>query len=169
MTLQNLEYMNLAQLDSLIKKKEDDLLVLKQYREQRVNPEIIINVVQASGRSMPISVRIKTKIHDLAQQIRVRLEARPPDGTSMSLIYSRTELDWPKTLEDYGILGGETISVVLHSRQVETEDMTEAMKERERLHARVDALEQDAARRSRVVREMVADFMARGQFLAPVQ
>ena len=110
-----LESMNVEELQHLIREREAELCVIKDQLDQKANPQISINVVQTSGRSIPLTVKTNTPIHVLARKIRVALELGEAPLPVMTLICGGKKLRAQDKLHDYGMIGGETVSVVLCS------------------------------------------------------
>ena len=83
------------------------------YLEGKAIPQISIQAVQASGRSVTVTVEIHATIHDLGKSIGAALKLGAPDSPAVSLLHNGKELAGQDRVCDCGISEGETVNVVL--------------------------------------------------------
>ncbi|CAE7797443.1 unnamed protein product [Symbiodinium sp. CCMP2592] len=113
--LPGLESMSVSALEAHIADRAAELRMLVTQLERLKSAEITLDLLLPSGRSFTQVVKMRSRISVICKAIRRREELKGLQDGQVKLVLGTLEMQEDKTVFDYGLADGDSLTVVLQA------------------------------------------------------
>ncbi|OLP84005.1 hypothetical protein AK812_SmicGene35166 [Symbiodinium microadriaticum] len=113
--LPGLESMSIPALEAHIADRASELRMLVTQLEKLRSEEITLDLLLPSGRSFTHVVKMRSRISAICKSIRRREELKGLKDGEVKLVLGTLEMQGDKTVFDYGLADGDSLTVVLQA------------------------------------------------------